>query len=226
MSKYRNEIKMIINAFDREVLISRLSKVLQKDKHTGLNGYYTVRSIYFDDHNDTALMEKLTGVIYREKFRIRTYDYSTSTIRLEKKVKNNSVGFKESALITESECKAIINGDYQFLKNRTEMVCKQLYAKMRTGIFKPKTIVEYDREAYLWDPGRIRITIDSNVRTGLESIDFLNLNLPLTHVVDYNASILEIKYDSYLPSHIGNLIQLDSRQKYAISKYVLCRRFG
>ncbi|MBA1336662.1 MAG: hypothetical protein HPY66_3097 [Firmicutes bacterium] len=48
----------------------------------------------------------------------------------------------------------------------------------------------------------------------------------MANAVDNGTSILEIKYDSYLPAHINNLIQLDSRQRDAISKYVLCRRFG
>jgi len=226
MGKYRHELKMSINPFDREVLVSRLSHVLKKDSHSGDGGHYDVRSLYFDDQDDKALLEKLAGVTYREKFRIRTYGDAASIIRLEKKVKNNNLGYKESAPLTINECQALINGKYEFLHDRPEMVCRQLYIKLRTGLFKPKTIVEYRREAYVWEPGRVRITIDSNLRTGLDSIDFLNHELPMTGVVDSNTSILEIKYDSYLPSHVSNLIQLDNRQKSAISKYVLARRFG
>lgn len=226
MTKYRHEVKVSINSFDKEVLSSRLSFVLKKDKHSGTGGYYKVRSLYFDDINDTSLKEKLDGIIYREKYRIRTYDNSNSLIRLEKKVKNNNLGYKESALLTLSECKDIVYGDYQFLKDRPEMVCKQLYVKMRTGTFKPKTILEYDREAYVWEPGRVRITIDSNVRTGISSVDFLNFDLPMVNVINNNTAILEIKYDNYLPSHISNLLLINSRQKAAISKYVLGRRFG
>jgi len=225
MSKYRHEIKISINPFDREVLSSRLSNVLRKDEHSGRDGYYKVRSLYFDDLNDSALREKLMGIQYREKFRIRTYDNSTPVLRLEKKVKNGQLGYKESALLTLNECQDLLDGNYHFLKNRTEMVCKQLYAKMSSGLFKPKTIVEYNREAYVWEPGRIRITIDSSLKTGMSSTDFFNFELPTTNVVDSGTSILEIKYDSYLPSHVSNLIQLDSRQKESISKYVLCRRF-
>ncbi|UWG97651.1 polyphosphate polymerase domain-containing protein [Dehalobacter sp. DCM] len=226
MSKYRQEIKMAINIFDKEVLIRRLNMVLPKDSHTGPKGYYTVRSLYFDDIHDTALLEKLTGVKYREKYRLRVYDESTAMIRLEKKVKNSGSGFKESAILSVAECQALIDRKYDFLKNRREPVCKQLYTKMRSGLYRPKTIVEYKRQAFLWEPGRIRITVDSDVRTGLSSIDFLNFNTPLTGVLNNGTAILEIKYDCYLPSHIAELIQLNSRHKAAISKYVLCRKYG
>lgn len=222
--KYRKEIKISINSFDKEILSRRLSAVLPKDRHSGPNGNYKVRSLYFDDLNNTAVIEKLIGVKYREKFRIRTYGSKSSIIRLEKKVKNDSSGYKETALLTGDECQSLIKGDYNFLIKRPEMVCRHLYAKMRTRLFQPQTIVEYDREAYIWEPGRIRITIDSNLKTGLSSTDFLNPDLPLVQILN-NTSILEIKYDNYLPSHISNLIRLDSRQKEAISKYVLCRRY-
>ncbi|SHK58601.1 polyphosphate polymerase domain-containing protein [Desulforamulus aeronauticus] len=225
MVQFRHEIKMGISAFDRVMLSSRLSHGLKRDGHTGPNGSYVVRSIYFDDDNDTAVKEKLAGVKYREKFRIRTYDSFASVIKLEKKVKNNGVGYKESARLTREECQSLLRGNYDFLIERSEAVCKQLYIKMRTGLFKPKTIVQYNREAYVWNPGRVRITIDSNLKTGIASIDFLNFELPLTSAMDNGNSILEIKYDSFLPAHISNLIKLDSRQKGAFSKYVLCRRY-
>ena len=224
MPRYRHEIKMSINAFDKAVLTSRLSNVLKKDKHSSKDGHYQVRSLYFDDHNDTVLLDKLIGVKCREKFRIRTYNNSTEVIRLEKKVKNDGMGYKETALLTLEECHNLIEGNYAFLINRSEMVCRHLYTKMKTGLFKPKTIVEYKREAYIWDPGRIRITIDSDLRSGISSINFFEPNLPMASATD--TSILEIKYDSFLPSHISNLLQLDSRRRAAISKYVLCRSFG
>lgn len=226
MSRYRHEIKMSINNFDKAVLSSRLSHVLKRDKHAGANGSYTVRSIYFDDCDDNALIEKLIGVTYREKFRIRTYDSRASLIKLEKKVKHNFMGYKEGAMLSLEECQGILKGSYEFLKERSEMVCRQLYTKMQTGLFRAKTIVQYDREAYVWEPGRVRITIDSNLQTGLSSVDFLNFNIPLARVIENNVSILEIKYNEYLPAHIRDLLQLDSRQRAALSKYAVSRRFG
>lgn len=226
MSQYRHELKIRINPFDKEILVRRLSKVLKKDSHTGKEGFYKVRSLYFDDLNDRVLKEKLMGVKYREKFRIRIYDGCCSFIRLEKKVKNDNLGYKESALLTLDECQSLLFGDYHFLINRSEEVCKQLYLKLRTGLFKPKTVIEYERQAYVWEPGRIRITIDSNVKTGMLSTDFFNFDLLLADVGDQQTAILEVKYGPYLPAHINNLIQLNSRQRDSISKYVLSRSFG
>lgn len=226
VGKYRHEIKLSINNFDRAVLSNRLSHLLSRDSYAGSNGFYVVRSIYFDDCDDNALQDKLLGVKYREKFRIRTYGQSLSIIKLEKKVKNNQVGYKDKALLSEAECRAVLEGNHFFLKERAEMVCRQLYGKMNTGLYKPRAIVQYNREAYVWEPGRVRITIDSDLQSGLNCVDFLNFNAPLTGVMAPGVSILEIKYDDFLPAHIAHLLQMESRQRAALSKYVISRRFN
>lgn len=226
MSKYRTELKVRINTFDKLTIASRLSSVLQRDSHANSCGNYIVRSLYFDDIMDSALNDNLIGIRNREKFRVRLYNKSTDIIKLEKKVKHGSLGYKETALLSLEECHDLVNGDYNFLRSRKEAVCKSLYSKVITGLFKPKTIVEYEREAYTWEPGRIRITIDSLPRTGMGSTSFLDFDETLVNTGEPGESILEIKYDSYLPSHIRNLVQLDNRDISSVSKYVLCRKYG
>ncbi|HCF51121.1 MAG TPA: transporter, partial [Syntrophomonas sp.] len=73
MPKYRHELKIGINSFDKALLSSRLSHVMRRDRFAGPDGSYVVRSLYFDDIDNHALMDKFMGAIYREKFRIRTY---------------------------------------------------------------------------------------------------------------------------------------------------------
>lgn len=226
VAKLRHELKIPINEFDKVVIRSRLRAALPHDANVGPDGTYVVRSLYFDDYKDTALMEKLTGQLYREKFRLRTYGPGSGVIHLEKKVKRGHLGYKEQARLSPDECRRLLEGDGAFLLERPEPVCRELYAKMATGLFKPKTIVEYDREAFIWAPGGIRVTIDSNVRTGLRSVDFLNFDLPLLPVVGQPMSILEVKHNGYVPIHILNLVQLSDRGVDAISKYALSRRFG
>ncbi len=226
LSKYRHELKIPINALDKAVLSSRLGAALARDRHAGSDGTYTVRSIYFEDYKDTALFEKLTGQLNREKFRIRTYGRGSDVIHLERKVKRGNLGFKDQARLSIDECRRLLEGEYRFLLERTEPVCQLLYTKMATGLFRPKTIVEYDREAYVWEPGRVRITIDSNIRGGLRSTDFLNYDLKLTPMVGEPLSVLEVKHNGYLPIHILNLIELRSREVSSVSKYALGRRFG
>lgn len=62
-----------------------MKAVAQLDPHAATKGYYTIRSLYFDNIADMALREKLNGVNEREKFRIRYYDGDTSVMHLEKR---------------------------------------------------------------------------------------------------------------------------------------------
>ena len=68
---YRHELKYQIGPADHLVLRQRLKAVMQQDLHTGADGLYTIRSVYFDNYGDKALREKVNGVQKREKFRIR-----------------------------------------------------------------------------------------------------------------------------------------------------------
>ena len=93
---FRHEWKHEINWSDLVALRQRLQAVAQPDVHA-IDGKYLIRSLYFDDPMDTALLEKLDGINRREKFRIRYYNGDLSLIRLEKKSKRGGLGRKESA---------------------------------------------------------------------------------------------------------------------------------
>ena len=74
MAKYRYEIKYIINKDMAEVLKQRLSLVMDKDINGASDGKYLIRSLYFDDMEKTAYYEKVDGVEFRKKYRIRIYN--------------------------------------------------------------------------------------------------------------------------------------------------------
>jgi len=88
--KLRHEYKHIINMSDLLQLKMRLGAALQHDEHSGEDGTYYIKSLYFDNYMDKAYREKKDGVNKREKFRIRYYNNDISFIRLEKKSKINS----------------------------------------------------------------------------------------------------------------------------------------
>ena len=64
--------------------------VLHRDRHTGPDGRYKIRSIYFDDYWNTAYEEKLMGISDRKKYRIRFYNDQDDVIHLECKRKSGS----------------------------------------------------------------------------------------------------------------------------------------
>ncbi len=95
----RHELKYFINAAEVQALRMRLFPVMEMDSHCK-NGPYAIRSLYFDDIYDTAWYEKDSGVMNRDKYRIRIYRYSDAEIFLERKRKMGDLIQKSSVRIT------------------------------------------------------------------------------------------------------------------------------
>ena len=175
--------------------------------------------------SDKALREKIDGVDRREKFRIRYYNNDTSFINLEKKSKVNGLETKYSAQITRTEAQRIVNGDYEFLRDLRQPLLQEFYCKIRNQGLKPRTIVDYTREPFIYEPGNVRVTFDYNIRTGLMCTDFLNPNCVTIPAGD-PIVIMEVKWDEFLPSIIRSAVQMPGRRVTAFSKYAQCRIYG
>lgn len=222
--KYRHELKQEISYLDMLVLRQRLLAVMQRDLHA-TDGKYEIRSLYFDNARDKALREKTDGVNVREKFRIRYYNGDSSFIKLEKKSKINGLCLKENARLTKEETQAIIDGNVGWMKDSNESLIRELYIKMITQGLRPKTIVDYTREPFIFAPGNVRVTLDYNIRTGMLGTDFFNMSCT-TIPAGEDAIILEVKWDEFLPDIIRDIVQLKNGRAGAFSKYAACRIYG
>ena len=74
----RHEEKYLISGSDMINLMTKVKCVMSMDKHVNETGRYLVRSIYFDDVQDSFLMDTINGVEPRYKWRIRAYDCDES----------------------------------------------------------------------------------------------------------------------------------------------------
>ena len=222
--KYRHEWKHEISYGDMLVLHQRLSNIMKRDIHA-IDGKYLIRSLYFDNASDKALREKVDGVNIREKFRIRYYNNDTSLIHLEKKSKVNGLCLKDSVALSFEQAQAIANGDYGFMIDSGVPLIQELYSKMMSQGLRPKTIVDYLREPFVFAPGNVRVTLDYNIRTGMNCTDFLNPNCVTVPAGDAPI-ILEVKWDEYLPDIIRDAVQLPNCRVGAFSKYAVCRIYG
>lgn len=221
--KFRHEWKHEINAADLIILRQRLRAVMRTDPHAA-DGKYRIRSLYFDNNEDKALREKLDGVNIREKFRIRLYNNDPSVIHLEKKSKRGGLGSKQSVSITAKETQRIISGDIDWMHDDERELLRELYQKMRAQGLKPRTIVDYTREPFIFPAGNVRVTLDYDIRTGLCCTDVLSPDCP-TVPVPGNPAVLEVKWDEFLPDVIRDIVQLEGRRTGAFSKYAASRQY-
>lgn len=221
---FRHEWKHEINYSDMIILRQRLKAVMKPDENA-VDGKYFIRSLYFDNISDKALREKIDGVNCREKFRIRYYNGYTSLIHLEKKSKINGLGNKQSANLSAEEAQKIVGGDFDWMADCDRPLVQELYSKIKSQGLRPKTIVDYTREPFVFSAGNVRVTLDYDIRTGLYCTDFLNPDC-ITIPAGNAPIILEVKWDEFLPSVIRDIVQLESRRTAAFSKYAACRIYG
>ena len=220
----RHELKHQISLQEDLVLAGRLRRLFHHDAHAGTDGTYRITSLYFDTPYDAALREKLDGVDRREKFRLRYYGERPDFLKLEKKFKVNGLCGKRSARLTWSEAERLLSGEDAFLLERGEPLLSELYHKLRGTLLRPRTVVCYDREAFLYAPGNVRVTLDRNLRTCGDSAGFLSTGaFPLKPLE--GVTVLEVKYDAFLPDLVRLAVQTPDRRAGACSKYALCRRF-
>ena len=220
----RHEYKHQISPSEDLVLSGRLRRLFPHDAHAGPDGCYRVTSLYFDTLYDAALREKLDGVDRREKFRLRYYGDEAAWLKLEKKCKRGGLCSKRAARLSREEGERLLSGDSGFLLHREEPILRELYSKLRGSALTPRTVVCYDREAFLYAPGNVRVTLDRNLRTGTSVKDFFRPERFLLHPLE-GLTVLEVKYDAFLPDLVRMAVQIPNRTAAACSKYALCRRF-
>ncbi|UVI31260.1 polyphosphate polymerase domain-containing protein [Paenibacillus spongiae] len=223
--KLRHEYKYYLHTHDYMALRHKVSQLLTMDRNSVDADGYEIRSLYFDGPHRHSLHDKNDGIFSREKYRIRIYNGSDAKITVERKSKFGEYVCKESAPITRQEYGALLSGSYTFLKERESALLQEFYAALSRG-FRPITIVNYVREAYIYEPGNVRITFDKRLSAGINTCNLFHPDLVLEEVLSAPLTILEVKYDSFLPDHIRKLMQLESHNRSSISKYVLCREAG
>ncbi|MBQ9765072.1 MAG: polyphosphate polymerase domain-containing protein [Lachnospiraceae bacterium] len=220
-SKFRHELKFLISTSERDIIKQRLQTVLSLDANAE-NGSYMIRSLYFDDMWETAYSEKLMGTNTRRKYRIRCYNASDKVIKLECKKKEGQYISKTAARLTREETDSILRGDVDFLKDRKEKVCRDFYVEWKANLMRPKVIVDYDREPFVYPFGDVRITFDNFIRAGVSDFNLFNPELPVLEIMEQGQLIMEVKFTEYLPNIIRDLLRIENCVAVAASKYVMC----
>ncbi len=228
---FRIEDKYIIYEDQIAYLKNSLEQVMKRDSNSK-DGSYLVRSVYFDDAKSSAYFENLSGVDFRSKFRIRSYNRDSSFLRLEEKIKENGLTHKDSVMIKKETVQDLIKrGNSSFsaplasasLMKEEDFLFKKLYLGMNVNLLHPVVIVEYEREAFVEANGNVRITFDTNIGAGNEAERFLEDDIRAIPVMERGAHILEVKYDEMLPGYIKKLIDTGSFSRTAFSKYTMAR---
>lgn len=220
--KYRHEIKFNINKNMAEILKQRLLLIMDIDTNSTIDNTYNIRSLYFDDLEKNAYFEKIDGVEYRKKYRIRIYNYDDSFIRLECKYKHDNMTAKEQTKISKSIYNSIVNNDIKNIKTDDELLNKFLL-DMKYKLIKPDVIVDYKRIALTYPISEVRITFDFNISSSMYNHNLFDKNNNNISIIDDNYIVLEVKYNEILPESIANILNTIPMVRESFSKFAYCK---
>lgn len=219
---YRAEDKYNCTEAELCMLQSRMEAALRPDVNEGGSEGYRISSLYFDDIRDSCLQDTVDGVNRRNKYRIRIYNDSLDVIKLEVKSKKDNRIQKRSKTISRAQMESLMRGECIEDGASAKDPATLFNLAIRTQGLRPKVIVTYERKAYVYEPGNVRITFDRNVRASSRVEVFGQKNISYDFLREYDK-VLEVKYDEFIPGFLLQLLELGNMQQSAYSKYQLCR---
>lgn len=219
---FRKEIKYLISVQDYLLIQKKLACFLQPDAHGGPAGYM-VRSLYFDSINDQDLYDTLDGCMEKRKIRLRVYDAQARQVKLEYKCKSNTDGVKKTLTLSREQAQDMMKGNYGFLAGMDQPLARQLYIRLCTGAYTPKSVVQYWRKAYLYPVSDVRITFDTQVAASNVLGSFLDAQPSLIPLLPLDTGVLEVKYNDFLPGVLKEQVARLDRLQTSNSKYAQSR---
>lgn len=219
----RKELKYCIPYKEYVVLSGLLRKILKQDIHnrTKLKGYF-VRSLYFDTLDNKSFEEKTAGIEERTKYRLRIYD-NAKWVKFEIKNKFNNCVVKETAIISREDAAEIQNMNYEVMLKYNDKVLNKIYKEFKKHAYYPVVLLDYLREAFVYDLNSIRIVFDKFLKSTTLQLDIFKKDTFQTQKLKQGLVIMEIKYNGFIPGFLKQILQIPSFEMDAISKYCIGR---
>jgi SPX domain protein involved in polyphosphate accumulation len=224
----RFELKYLITLQQAEEVKKALRAYLIPDEHGNQNGRYSLASLYYDSPDLRCYHEKMDGLRYRRKLRIRRYETGEvvteeTPVYLEIKQRVDRVTQKRRAVLTYGEALRLCN-DRQIPEHAPEdrVVIEEIYVYIWQYNLRPISIVRYDRQAFIgteYDLG-LRVTFDTDLSFQTYPLHLHELPTDLPMLPAYQV-VMEIKVNERMPSWLTELVAAHNLQMVRVSKY--CR---
>lgn len=218
----RQEKKFLITLEQYYRYSHRFSQIMMEDSHNGSDGY-TIRSLYFDSIDDRDFEEKEAGIELRRKIRLRNYGAGSETAKLEMKQKQGANQKKRSLTLNKADAQALINGQTSVLLKDGSPFALECYTMMNMHVYRPVTIVEYQRKAFIAKENNIRITFDHHITASESNMSLFDDHLQQYQAIDPYIVVLEVKFNGFLLGYLKDMINEIDRSETSLSKYCLGR---
>lgn len=224
----RFELKYLITLQEAERVKTVLRRYLVPDEHGHNNGRYALTSLYYDSPDYRCYQEKMAGIKFRRKLRLRRYETggiltAEMPVFLEVKQRVDRVTQKRRATLPYAAALRLLN-DRQLVDHAPEdnAIIEEIYAFVWQYNLQPASIVRYERQAFIgtqYDLG-LRVTFDTALTFQVHPLHLHEqpAGLPMLppHLV-----VMEVKANERIPRWLTELVAAQNLQLTRVSKY--CR---
>lgn len=221
----RSEKKFMINVADFIGKSHELQQLLHEDPHNGTHGYI-IRSLYFDTEYDGDFFDKECGMEVRKKLRLRVYGPNSESAALEMKQKQGDQQLKRSLRLRREDAQRLAACDYTPLLNYSEPFAAECYVLMNSRCYRPRTVIQYRRKAFVARENSIRITFDHQIDATAGRFDLFDPKLIMNPVMDRSLAVLEVKYNGFLLDYIKEMLGSLGKSELSVSKYCMARQIS
>ncbi|SDF41738.1 VTC domain-containing protein [Lentzea fradiae] len=221
----RYEIKYLVPVTQVPELLAAIEPRLDRDPHSDTTGY-GVWSTYYDTRQLRFYWEKIEGLKFRRKLRIRHYGdrlavTGDTPVFVEIKQRVNRVTQKRRVQLPYGQALRLCAGQAPAsVPGRDRAFVDEVLDLVGRLALRPSAMTGYQRQAYLGRGAEVglRVTIDQRVRGRDRDFGFAE-DAENRFIVPPGKSIVEVKADERVPYWLTDLTAARNLQVVRISKY-------
>jgi len=225
----RFELKYILTLKQAELFKNALRAYLGADEHGNGSGRYALTSLYYDSPDYRCYWEKVDGIKFRRKLRIRCYENDQpltdeTPVFVEIKQRLDRVTQKRRVLLPYAAALRLCN--QRELPGQSapadQPVLDEVYAFLWQYNLRPASIVRYERQAFIgsdYDIG-LRVTFDTSLTYQVQPL-LLHEAPNALPMLPADYVVMEIKVNERVPYWLTELAAAYNLQVVRMSKY--CR---
>ncbi len=224
----RFELKYLLTLQQVECVRAALQAYMVPDGYGGQDGRYALASLYYDSAELRCFWEKVDGLKFRRKLRIRHYGPATeltdeTPVFVEIKQRVDRVTQKRRVRLSYADARRLCD-DRQIPPHAAadRAVIEEVHAFLHQYDMRPTSIVRYERQALIgtdYDLG-LRVTFDTSLTA---QADHLRLHEPASGLpmLGPHWAVMEVKVNERMPYWLTELVAAHNLHLIRLSKY--CR---
>lgn len=223
----RYELKYLLDVDFAQEVMKRLEDYMTPDAHGDKYGNYVLSSLYYDSDDFKFYWEKVEGLRFRRKLRIRLYEDGkkvTDDTKMYVEIKQRLDRVTQKRRIVLPYKKAIQFCDEhkmpELKDEKDQLFAEEMFSMIKQYDLRPQCITSYHRRAFngsQYDPG-LRVTFDTNLRYRRNNLDLATPQLG-PFMLSPNQSVMEIKVNDRIPYWLTELAADRGFQLIRVSKY-------